>query len=152
MRARSIRRVGPGPPLDPDGGPGPTLHSHPLRFVLYGTFGDGTAEQFREGGHVAVKPAELDLDAAADPLAVREAARKQQYELVVADRQTLDALLPKSAARETFGRVLVFLRDDPADHALAVLRLFERYKRLTPGRLYTVSSGRVKVDQLPGLA
>ncbi len=123
-----------------------------MRFLLYGTFGDGTAEQFREGGHAVVTPVDLGLEVAADPLDVREAARKQQYEIVVPDRHTLDALLPRSAARETFGRVLVYLRDEPADHALAVLRLFERYKRLTPGRLYTVSSGRVKVDQLPGLS
>ena len=123
-----------------------------MRFVLYGNFGDGTAAQLREGGHVAITPVDLGLDVAADPLDVREAARKQQYEIVVPDRQTLDALLPNSANRQTFGRVLVFLRDQPEDHALAVMRLFERYKRLTPGRLYTVSSGRVKVDQLPGLS
>jgi hypothetical protein len=29
-------------------------------------------------------------------------------------------------------------------------RLFDRYKRLSPGRLYTVTGSRVKVRQLPG--
>jgi hypothetical protein len=31
----------------------------------------------------------------------------------------------------------------------AITRLFERYKRLTPGRLYTVTGSRVKIRQLP---
>jgi hypothetical protein len=31
----------------------------------------------------------------------------------------------------------------------AIDRLFTRYKRLTPGRLYTVTETRVKVRQLP---
>ena len=121
-----------------------------MRFLLHGNFGDGTVEQFREQEHVAVTAADVDLPADAKPADVLEAARKQQYEVVVSTRDDLDALLPGSGSRNTFGRVLVFLRDDPADHALAVMRLFERYKRLTPGRLYTVSSGRVKVSQLPG--
>ena len=121
-----------------------------MRFLLHGNFGDGTAGQFREQGHVAVTAAEVDLPADAKPADVLEVGRKQQYELVVSTREDLDALLPKSGAKDIFGRVLVFLRDEPADHALAVMRLFERYKRLTPGRLYTVSSGRVKVSQLPG--
>lgn len=125
------------------------LHCLPLRFLLYGNFGDDTAAQFSAQGHVAVTPADLDLPADVGPKQVREAARKQQYELVVPDRGTLDELLSGSARREVFGRVIVFLRDEPADHALAVMRLFDRYKRLTPGRLYTVSSGRVKASQLP---
>jgi hypothetical protein len=31
----------------------------------------------------------------------------------------------------------------------AIDRLFTRYKRLAPGRLYTVTGARVKVRQLP---
>ncbi len=127
----------------------PRLHFHPVRFLLYGNFSDETAAQFRESGHVAVTLEQLGLASDTSPQMVRELARKQQYELVVADREMVDALLPGSARRETFGRVIVFLRDKPEDHALAVMRLFDRFKRLTGGRLYTISSGRVKVSQLP---
>jgi hypothetical protein len=32
----------------------------------------------------------------------------------------------------------------------AIDRLFARYKRLSPGRMYTVTGTRVKIRQLPG--
>jgi hypothetical protein len=43
--------------------------------------------------------------------------------------------------------------DDPnpiASQPQAIDRLFERYPRLTPRRLYTVTPNRVKIRQLPG--
>ena len=51
-----------------------------------------------------------------------------------------------------FGRSVVYLHLEGGDVEQddAVTRLFERYKRLTPGRLYTVTASRVKVRQLPG--
>jgi len=59
-----------------------------------------------------------------------------------------------AAAIETphpFRRTIVYLRvDGPDDEQVtAVERLFARYKRLVPGRLYTVTAGRVKIRQLP---
>ena len=103
-----------------------------------------------ELGHKAVVPSDLELPADAKPRDVREAARKAQVELIVADRKTLDALLPRSGRPETFGRTLVYLHSgDPAD---AVRRLFERHKRLKPARLYTVTEAGVKASQLPTTA
>ena len=50
-----------------------------------------------------------------------------------------------------FNRSIVFLQLEGGDVEQddAVDRLFQRYKRLTAGRLYTVTGSRVKVRQLP---
>jgi hypothetical protein len=46
---------------------------------------------------------------------------------------------------------MVYLQLDGGDVEQddAIDRLFKRYKRLSPGRLYTVTAARVKVRQLP---
>jgi hypothetical protein len=80
---------------------------------------------------------------------VFDAARKRQLEVM-----TADAALPESLfATETrhFNRLIVHLNVDPGEVEQddAVDRLFARYKRLTPGHLYTVTATRVKVRQLP---
>jgi len=52
-----------------------------------------------------------------------------------------------------FGGVIVQILDEitaAKAQADAIERLFERYKRLTPKRLYTVTANRVKIRQLPG--
>ena len=91
----------------------------------------------------------LAATVALGPALVVEACRSRQYELLTGSRGFLDGALPGSGRSEVFGRVIVYLQDRPEEHELAIHRLFERYKRLTPGRLYTVTGGRVKVRQLP---
>jgi len=51
-----------------------------------------------------------------------------------------------------FKRAIVYLQlsGEDVEQDDAVDRLFKRYKRLTPGRMYTVTESRVKVRQLPG--
>ena len=112
-----------------------------LRFLLHGQLGPDVAAALAELGHKSATPADLKLAANATPGEVAEACRAGQYELVTADGGGAT-----SAGR---GRVVVYLHDAPENHAQSVARLFERYKRLTPGRLYTVTAGRVKVRQLP---
>ena len=121
-----------------------------MRFLLHGQLGPGVADALVELGHAPATPREFHLPDAATPAQVIEICRVKQHELLTASRDFLDAVLPASGRREIFARVLVYLQDAPEDHALSVHRLFERYKRLTPGRLYTVTAGRVKVRQLPG--
>jgi hypothetical protein len=81
----------------------------------------------------------------ADPL---ETARANQWDLITTDAAT--AMRPFSDEK-LFRRSVVFLQLTGGDAELsdAVDRLFVRYKRLTPGRLYTVTASRVKVRQLP---
>src|SRR4029078_6187962 len=51
-----------------------------------------------------------------------------------------------------FNRSIVFLQlpGEAVEQDDAIDRLFERYKRLSPGRMYTVTESRVKIRQLPG--
>jgi hypothetical protein len=120
-----------------------------VRFLLHGQLGDRVPEALAEHRQVAVRPAELSLPEQATPTQILHACRERQYELITTSRDFLDTVLPGSGRTAIFGRVLVFLQDKPEEHELAIHRLFERYKRLTPGRLYTVTGGRVKVRQLP---
>ena len=64
---------------------------------------------------------------------------------------TLTARLAISYA--VFGGVIVLVLETAAqDPGRAIERLLERYRRLTPGRLYTITPNRVKIRQLPGAA
>ena len=116
-----------------------------LRFLLHGQLGPDVAAALIELGHKPATPADLTLATNATPAEVVEACRAAQLELVVANGNFLDDVLPLAGQK----RVLVYLHDAPDKHAESVARLFERYKRLTPGRLYTVTAGRVKVRQIP---
>lgn len=120
-----------------------------MRFLLHPEPGPRVAEALRELKHAAAHLADLGLPDSPSPAEVLESCRSRQYELLTGSRECLDAVLPGSGRSEVFGRVIVYLQDRPEEHELAIHRLFERYKRLTPGRLYTVTGGRVKVRQLP---
>jgi hypothetical protein len=81
----------------------------------------------------------------ADPYA---AAREKQWDIITTDAKL--AMAPFDGGKP-FARSIVFLQltADDTELAAAVERLFTRFKRLTPGRLYTVTANRVKVRQLP---
>lgn len=72
------------------------------------------------------------------------AAGKKQWDIITTDAALARKPFEKSAR---FSRCIVFLQNSDAG---GVDRLFERFKRLSPGRLYTVTGSRVKVRQLPG--
>jgi predicted nuclease of predicted toxin-antitoxin system len=115
-----------------------------MRWLLHGQLFASVAEALSRHEQVATV-AEADLTADE----VFEAARKQQLEVM-----TADAALPESlftSETSNFKRLIVHLNVDPGEVEQddAVDRLFARYKRLTPGRLYTVTATRVKVRQLP---
>lgn len=95
-------------------------------------------------------PADIGLADDASPAEVLEAARVAQLEIMTADETIAHAPYGEDAAR--FGRTIVYLLVDRQDVEQddAVDRLFARYKRLSAGRLYTVTASRVKIRQLPG--
>jgi hypothetical protein len=68
------------------------------------------------------------------------------------DVLTTDGALIAAAAQSTakFDRSIVYLQLEggEVEQDDAIDRLFERYKRLTPGRIYTVTASRVKVRQM----
>jgi hypothetical protein len=80
---------------------------------------------------------------------VFETAHAKQLDLLTSDPQMANAPFESPVK---FRRSLVFLQLEGGDVEQddAIDRLFARYKRLTPGRLYTVTATRVKIRQLPG--
>jgi len=90
----------------------------------------------------------MAADPAPDPTLVLAAAKKAQLDVLTADAALAAAPFAKTAG---FNRSLVFLQlaGGDVEQDDAIDRLFARYKRLTPGRLYTVTGTRVKVRQLP---
>ena len=121
-----------------------------MRWLIHGpTTTPAVSEALVRHGHKVVTAAALPLDADASPDEVLEAARTAQLDVLTTDPALADA--PFQAPSE-FDRTIVFLQLEGGDVEQddAVDRLFARYKRLTPGRLYTVTGSRVKIRQLPG--
>jgi hypothetical protein len=106
------------------------------------------AQMLIDLGHKAHLPEELSLPVGATPQDVLTAAHAKQWDVI-----STDAELAKSAlSRQTpFNRCMVYLQLSGGVEELreGVNRLFSRYPRLTPQRLYTVTASRVKVRQLP---
>jgi predicted nuclease of predicted toxin-antitoxin system len=121
----------------------------PMRWLLHGNLNPAVAEALKRHGHETKTPVDAGIAPDAGAAEILEAARKAQLEIMTADAEFAQA--PLEAGRR-FGRTVVFLNVDPGEVEQddAVDRLFERYKRLTPGRLYTVTNSRVKIRQLPG--
>lgn len=117
-----------------------------MRWLVHGDLPAAVAEALRRHGHEARTPADAKIEAD-DPLEVLRAAHTLQLDIVTADPR-----LPGAAEQlgKRFGRSIVSIQTDPQRSEAAIDRLFERYKRLSPGRVYTVTDGRVKVRQLPG--
>jgi hypothetical protein len=98
--------------------------------------------------HKATDSLAAGLPPDAGPAAVLEAAHKGQYDLLTTDGTLAESPFQVSTP---FVRTIVYLQLEGGDVEQddAIDRLFNRYKRLTPGRLYTVTASRVKVRQLP---
>ena len=95
------------------------------------------------------RPADIDLAPDAPPSDVLAAARKAQLEIMSSDATLAQAPFDQQIP---FGRTMVLLAvvEGDVEQNDAIERMFTRYKRLSPGRLYTVTRSRVKVRQLPG--
>jgi hypothetical protein len=119
-----------------------------MRWLLHGNLAPAVAEAMKRHEQEVRTPTEVELPEDAPPSEVFEAARKGQLEILTADAALAQAPF-ESAVR--FGRTMVFLNVEAGDVEQddAIDRLFKRYKRLSPGRLYTVTGSRVKIRQLP---
>jgi hypothetical protein len=115
-----------------------------VRWLLHGNLTTATGDALRRHGHQVVELPEM----ATDPALVLAAAKKAQLDVLTADPVLAATPFEQSAG---FNRSLVFLQlaGGDVEQDDAIDRLFTRYKRLTPGRLYTVTGTRVKVRQLP---
>ena len=117
-----------------------------MRWLLHGNLTPAVTDALKRHGH-EVRNGNLAADT--EPRAVLELAKKDQLDLLTAEAALAQAPFDLDF---WFNRSIVYLQLEGGDIEQddAVDRLFQRYKRLTPGRLYTVTETRVKVRQLPG--
>ena len=120
-----------------------------MRWLLHGKLTPAAADALKRHGHESRQPAELGLGAESLADEVFEAARKEQLEILTADAALAQAPFEQTSR---FVRTMVLLNVEGGDVEQddAIDRLFTRYKRLSPGRVYTVTGSRVKIRQLPG--
>ena len=121
-----------------------------MRWLVHGKLTPAVTEALKRHGDAAQTLADLSLAAGTSPAEVLKVANKAQLDLMTDDALIIETLFADDAP--PFGRSIVYLHLEGGDveHDDAVDRLFARYKRLTPGRMYTVTGSRVKVRQLPG--
>jgi hypothetical protein len=118
-----------------------------MRWLLHGTLTPAVADALRRHGHHAQTLPEAQIDASDVPDVLR-AAHERQLDVITSEAQLAAAPFERPTP---FARSIVFLQLEggEVEQDDAVDRLFDRFKRLTPGRLYTVTGSRVKVRQLP---
>jgi hypothetical protein len=120
-----------------------------MRWVLIGAVSPAVPEALVRHEHTSQPMSALELPPEAAPREIIQAAQAKQLDLLTTDAALVNAVFDQDI---WFNRVIVFLQLDGGDIEQddAIDRLFRRYKRLTPTRLYTVTGSRVKIRQLPG--
>ncbi len=118
-----------------------------MKLVLHGEVESAVAEALQRHGHEPHAQAELEL-ATQDYVNFLRAAQSKQWDVLTADDKLVDAIYAKKI---WFNRSIIFLQlpGGAVEQDDAIDRLFTRYKRLTPERMYTVTETRVKIRQLP---
>jgi len=121
-----------------------------VRFLVYGNLAPAVTEAIKRHGHVAatLEMADLPTDIAMEDL-LKELHRKQ-LDLITNDDSAVEAAMKGDGK---FERCIVYfqLPGGDVEQDDAIDRLFTRYPRMSPRRLYTVTETRVKVRQLPGM-
>ena len=119
-----------------------------MKWLLHGKLTPAVADALRRHEQEVLESTAIGLTETLDAGGVLELARKHQCEILTADSAMAQAPFELDL---WFKRSMVFLQCEKGDAEQddAIDRLFDRYKRLTPGRLYTVTGTRVKVRQLP---
>ena len=120
-----------------------------MRWLLHGKLTPAAVEAMHRHKQQTRSMEESGLPPEASFDQVLETARKGQLEIITTEQDLSQAPFAEGAR---FGRTLVYLNvgEGEIEQDDAIDRLFSRYKRLSPGRLYTVTASRVKIRQLPG--
>jgi hypothetical protein len=120
-----------------------------MRWLLHGNLAPAVADALKRRGDTPLTLAEAGIETT-DPAELLKVAHQKQLDLMTTDTRLVN--LPFEREGVAFGRSIVFLQlaGGEVEQDDAIERLFKRYKRLTPGRLYTVTASRVKIRQLPG--
>jgi hypothetical protein len=119
-----------------------------MKWLLHGTISPAVADALRRHGDDPHALPELELPAEAGYGEILKAATSRQWDVLSNDDRLIDTIYDQDI---WFARTVVFLQlaGGEVEQDDAIDRLFTRYKRLSPGRLYTVTETRVKVRQLP---
>jgi hypothetical protein len=119
-----------------------------MQWLLHGNHSPAVGAALVRLGHKIHALEELALPPDSLLADTLKAAVKRQWEVISNDPAVVRAVFDE---RIPFERSIVFLqlRGGEAEQGGAVDRLFGRYKRLAPKRLYTVTETRVKIRQLP---
>jgi len=117
-------------------------------WLLHGNLSAALGEALVRHRQEVRQYAQLELPAGAAPMDIVKAVEKRQWDVI-----TTDDALPAAvyARRYPFSRTIVYLQfvGGEVEQDDAIDRLFRRYKRLSPRRLYTLTATRVKIRQLP---
>jgi hypothetical protein len=120
-----------------------------MQWLLHGSLTPAVQAALLRHEHAIHAMTELGVAADAPAAEVLEKAGARQWDVITADPMCANASFGDA---RRFTRCIVFLQlaGGEVEQDNAIDRLFARYKRLSPGRLYTVTGSRVKVRQLPG--
>ena len=127
-----------------------------MRFLVHGAIHPDAQSALQRHEHVCHALLELSADSDApgeladSPELLLPLLDKKQWNLLTTETEFVNGAYEKHVE---FSGIIVLILDDPEvlhDQDKAIDRLFERYPRLTPRRLYTVTPSRVKIRQLPG--
>lgn len=120
-----------------------------MQWLLHGTLTPAVADALKRREDRVHTVEELELPADAGLVDILKAAEKRQWDILTNDAAMAQAPFDAGLA---LNRIIVYLQlaGDDVEQDDAVDRLFERYRRLTPRRMYTVTEKRVKIRQLPG--
>jgi hypothetical protein len=120
-----------------------------MQWLLHGRMTSAVAEALKRHQHHVHEMPELALASDAPPMEVLKAAVKKQWDVLTTDSTLAEAPFSQELS---FPRTIVHLHLEGGDVEQddAIDRLFDRYKRLAPKRLYTITPTRVKIRQLPG--
>ncbi len=120
-----------------------------MRFLLHVNLSPAISAALVRHGHVAVSMHEAVLPDELPPGELLAEAHRKQLDVITKDREFAQF------ARTTgvkFDRSLVFLQlrenDGEVEQDDAVDRLFDRFSRLKPRMMYTVTEQQVKAQQL----
>lgn len=119
-----------------------------MRWLVWGEVTSAAAEAMRRHGHVVLRAADAGVPSGSTPLDVLRIAHQKQLDVLTDDALVVDTLF---IHRPRFIRTLVYLQlaGGEVEQDDAIDRLFARYRRLSPERVYTVTGTRVKVRQAP---
>lgn len=119
-----------------------------MKWLVVGNLSPAVSEALVRHGHSAYTLEQAAIAADASASEIFAAAHQKQLDVLTNLPELANHLFEQP---QKFIRTLVYLqlKGEEVEQDDAIDRLFERYKRLSTGRLYTVTETRVKVRQLP---